>query len=325
MKKELRLPASRIKAAEVTKGEKWLGYLVGPAGALLVNAVLASYLNVFYTDVLKLTGVWGGAFLMVFPIVSKIIDAITNIVMGQIVDRTRTKEGKARPWLLLSAILMPITGVLLFTVPTASETVQVIWIMVSYNLFYSIAFTSYNMSHTLMVPLSTRDTTDRGSLSVFNQIATIMMSGILVALLFPMERLFESYIAAQLKRHLDSSVYTVTAQEGSRWLFNEPTSFTMRPDLVIRKGGEVVILDTKWKVLNPDKPNGGISQADMYQMCAYQRKWDARHTTLIYPKPAYSTDTIPKSYYAEDGTRIRLWFVDLLDLKGSIRELEAGF
>ena len=119
MKRELRLPASRINSKDVTKSEKWLGYLVGPAGALLFNAVLASYLNVFYTDVLKLTGVWGGAFLMVFPIASKIIDAITNIVMGQIVDRTRNKEGKARPWLLLSAILMPITGILLFTVPTA--------------------------------------------------------------------------------------------------------------------------------------------------------------------------------------------------------------
>ena len=99
----------------------------------------------------------------------------------------------------------------------------------------------------------------------------------------------------------------------------------MRPDLVIRKGREVFILDTKWKVLNPDKPNGGISQEDMYQMCAYQQKWGARCTTLIYPKPAYSADAIPKSYYADDGTQIRLWFVDLLDLEESIRELEAGF
>ncbi len=186
MKKELRLPASRIKFNEVTKSEKWLGYLAGPAGALLFNAVLSSYLNVYYTDVLKLTGVWGGAFLMVFPIVSKIIDAITNIVMGQIVDRTKTREGKARPWLLLSAILMPITGILLFTVPTASETVQVIWVMISYNLFYSLAYTIYNMSHMLMVPLSTRDTKDRGGLSVFNNISNTMITGIIVALIFPM-------------------------------------------------------------------------------------------------------------------------------------------
>ena len=92
----------RITSENVTGKEKWLGYLVGPAGAMLLNAVLASYLNVYYTDVLKLTGVWGGAFLTVFPIVSKIIDAITNVIMGQIIDRTKTSQGKARPYLLLS-------------------------------------------------------------------------------------------------------------------------------------------------------------------------------------------------------------------------------
>ena len=180
------LPASRVKSETVTKSEKWLGYLLGPAGALLLNAVLATYLNVYYTDVLNLTPLWGGVFLTVFPIVSKIIDAITNVVMGQIIDRTRTKEGKARPWLLLSAFLVPVTGVLLFTVPEGSDTVKAIWVMISYNLFYSFAYTIFNMSHNLMVPLSTRDGTARGGLSVFNQITTIMMSGILVALVFPM-------------------------------------------------------------------------------------------------------------------------------------------
>ena len=177
---------SRVTSTDVGRCEKWLGYLIGPAGALLLNAVLATYLNVYYTDVLKLTHVWGGAFLVVFPIISKIIDAITNVAMGYIIDRTHTSQGKARPWLLLSAPLLAVTGVLLFTVPAASETVQVIWVMVSYNLFYSFAYTIFNMSHNLMVPLSTRNTTQRGGLSVFNQIATIMMSGILVALVFPM-------------------------------------------------------------------------------------------------------------------------------------------
>lgn len=148
--------------------------------------MLATYLNVYYTDVLKLTHIWGGAFLVVFPIVSKIIDAVTNVVMGYIIDRTHTPAGKARPWLLLSAPLLATTGILLFTVPSGSESVQVIWVMVSYNLFYSFAYTIFNMSHNLMVPLSTRNITERGSLSVFNQIATIMMSGILVALVFPM-------------------------------------------------------------------------------------------------------------------------------------------
>ena len=177
---------SKITSDHVTAKEKWLGYLLGPAGALLLNAVLGTYLNVYYTDVLNLTPLWGGAFLVVFPIISKIIDAITNVIMGYIIDRTHTPEGKARPWLLLSAPLMAITGILLFTVPQASETVQAIWVMVSYNLFYSLSYTIFNMSHNLMVPLSTRNTQERGALSVFNQIASIMMSGILVALIFPM-------------------------------------------------------------------------------------------------------------------------------------------
>ncbi len=73
---------SKVHGEQVKASEKWLGYLLGPSGALLLNAVLASYLNVYYTDVLKLTSVWGGVFLTVFPIISKVVDAITNLGMG---------------------------------------------------------------------------------------------------------------------------------------------------------------------------------------------------------------------------------------------------
>ena len=173
---------SRVRSQNVTGTEKWLGYLAGPCGALLFNAVMATYLNVYYTDVLGL----GGLFLVVFPVISKVIDAITNVIMGYVIDRTRTKQGKARPWLLLSAPLVAVTGVLLFVVPSGDEILQIAWVMISYNLYYSIAYTIYNMSHNLMVPLSTRNTAQRGVLAVFNNISTIMMSGIVVALVFPM-------------------------------------------------------------------------------------------------------------------------------------------
>lgn len=177
---------SKIKSPNVEKKEKWLGYLFGPAGALLLNAVLATYLNVFYTDVLNLTGIAGGLFLGIFPIVSKVIDAITNIIMGYVIDHTKTKEGKARPWILISAPILTVAGILLFTVPRSNQTVQIVWVILSYNLFYSFAYTMFNMSHGLMTPLSIRDPKQRGGLSVFNQIDTIMMSGIVVALVFPM-------------------------------------------------------------------------------------------------------------------------------------------
>ena len=87
MSMESKLLDSRIKTRSVKNSEKWLGYLLGPAGALLLNAVLATYLNVYYTDVLNLTGLWGGMFLMIFPIASKIIDAVTNVRERERTDR----------------------------------------------------------------------------------------------------------------------------------------------------------------------------------------------------------------------------------------------
>ena len=177
---------SKIRSQNVSGKERWLGYMIGPCGSLLFSAVMGTYLNVYYTDVLNLGTVWGGMFLVIFPIISKIIDAITNVIMGYIIDRTHTKQGKARPWLLLSAPLLTVTGILLFVVPSGNMTLQIIWVILSYNLYYSVALTIYNMSHNLLVPLSTRNTAQRSVLAVFNNIATIMMSGILVALVFPM-------------------------------------------------------------------------------------------------------------------------------------------
>jgi GPH family glycoside/pentoside/hexuronide:cation symporter len=177
---------SRIKSANVRASERWLGYFAGPAGAAILNTVLISYLNVFYTDVVKIGWLWGGAFLVVFPIISKIIDAITNVIMGQIIEKTRSRQGKARPWILISAPLITISCILLFTIPKASGTVQMIWVMASYNLFYSIAYTMYNMSAILMVPLSTRNTKQRDALALFTTIGMTMVPGMLITMIFPM-------------------------------------------------------------------------------------------------------------------------------------------
>lgn len=177
---------SKVSGDEVRKKEQILGYLIGPAGALLLNAVLGTYLNVYYTDVLKMTSIWGGFFLVLFPIVSKLFDVLVNIMMGYLIDRTKTRQGKARPWLFISAPMVALSGLLLVIVPQSNLTVQIIWVMISYNLYYAFSFTIFNMSHNLMAPLSTRDSAARGKLSVFNQIANVMITGILVALVFPM-------------------------------------------------------------------------------------------------------------------------------------------
>lgn len=177
---------SHIRSANVTNKERWIGFFLGPAGVILLNAILATYLNVFYTDVLKLGGLWGGLFLMVFPIVSKVIDAFTNIIMGQIIDRTRTRQGKARPWLLVAGPIVAISAVLLFLVPNAGTAVQVIWIIFSFNLYYSIGYTVYYMSHSMMVPLSTRNSKQRDGLAMLTNMAMAIIPGMFVALLFPM-------------------------------------------------------------------------------------------------------------------------------------------
>ncbi len=178
---------TRIQSANVQNSERWLGFFAGPGIIYITYYVVAgTYLNLFYTDVLKVSGLWGGLFLTIMPIVSKIIDAITNIVMGQIVDRTRTKQGKARPWLFVAGPLMALSGILLYAVPNAGNTVKIFWITLSYNLYFAFSFTMYNMSHGLMVPLSTRNTRQRDALALFTNMGTNMIPGALVYIIVPM-------------------------------------------------------------------------------------------------------------------------------------------
>lgn len=177
---------SKINSENTTLKERVFGYLLGPVGALFLNAIMGTYINLYYTDVLKLTAIGGGAFLTIFPLVSKILDAATNVLMGYLIDHTRTKQGKARPYLLLAAILLPIAGILLCAVPAASQTVQLIWVVLSYNFFYAISATIYYMSHNMMIPLSTRNSEQRTTLSTFASIANLVLAGTPAGVLVPM-------------------------------------------------------------------------------------------------------------------------------------------
>lgn len=173
---------SRITSANTQGSEKWLGYFFGPCFVYMTYyCVAGTYLTQFYTDVLHITGM----FLTLMPVISKIIDVLTNIVMGRIIDRTRTKQGKARPWVLISGVFMTICGILLYAIPRASYTVQIIWVIVSYNLFFALAFTIYNMSHILMVPLSTRNTKQRDALALLSSTGTSMLPGMVVNIIMP--------------------------------------------------------------------------------------------------------------------------------------------
>lgn len=174
---------SRITSANTQNSERWLGYFLGPCLMYMVYyGIAGTYLTQFYTDVLQISGI----FLILMPMISKVIDAVTNIVMGRIIDNTRTKQGKARPWVLISGFMIALTGILLYTVPNANYTVQIVWVIFSYNLFFALAFTIYNMSHTLMVPLSTRNTKQRDTLALLTSTGVNMIPGMLVTIIMPL-------------------------------------------------------------------------------------------------------------------------------------------
>ena len=175
---------SRVPADRVTGREKLLGYFMGPIAVMVMNAILSNYLNVYYTDILKIGGIWGGMFISMFPLVAKTLDVLTFIYMGLAVDRTRSRQGKARPWIFFSAPLMVVCLVLLFAVPTGNDNLTALWIFTSYTVFYAVAFTMYSTAHTLLVPLATYDANERQQLSTVAN-TPAMAAGSFVAILFP--------------------------------------------------------------------------------------------------------------------------------------------
>ena len=177
---------SRIKSPDTTKKEMWLGYLVGPGLIITTNACVMGFINNYYTDVIQVGYLWGGAFLVLMPIIANIIDAFTNIIMGRLIDSTKSRQGKARPWILLSAPMLVISGVLMYVLPKGSDTVKIIWICFSYVLYDSVAYTVFNMSSMVTVPLSTANSKQRDKLAMMYNVAMNMISGMFAALLFPM-------------------------------------------------------------------------------------------------------------------------------------------
>lgn len=150
------------------------------------------------------------------------------------------------------------------------------------------------------------------------------------ALLFPMEQVFEAFVARWIKRIFEEEsdgAYKVSAQDRGYYLFDIPKKFRLRPDIVVRKTGTApVIMDTKWKRLRPDPGmNYGISQADMYQMYAYSKKYHTSDIWLLYPLNENVADLEDISFVAERHEDIKVnvsvFFIDLADYKKSILKL----
>ncbi len=164
---------SAIRSDEVKLPEQLIGYLIGPFGASLTSGIFTAFLNKYFTDVLQLDT----SFLSALQLVSTILIVAANLAVGQLIERTRALAGKARPWILLSALTVSVSSVLLFVVPFESETAKMVWIAVAYNLYYAVAYPIYSTANSTLVSVSTRDSQKRGSMASFVNIAGLGVMG----------------------------------------------------------------------------------------------------------------------------------------------------
>ena len=143
------------------------------------------------------------------------------------------------------------------------------------------------------------------------------------ALLFPMEKVFESFVAKQLKKCFLDLDWEVSSQDKGYYLFDSPRQFALRPDIVItRDDGSQIIVDTKWKSLvDNSRLNYGISQADMYQMYAYSKKYETPEIWLFYPVNEEMRNHPDISFDSYHGVNVRLFFVDVANIETSLQSL----
>ncbi|ANO33133.1 restriction endonuclease [Vibrio breoganii] len=132
-----------------------------------------------------------------------------------------------------------------------------------------------------------------------------------LSLLFPMEAVFESYVASILRKQLEGKAELLT-QARSKYLVthNDQNKFQLKPDLLIRQsGGDAIVLDTKWKLLDTSEHNYGISQSDMYQMFAYGHKYLGGKGDLYLIYPSHDGFREPIVHHFDFKNELRLWVV----------------
>ncbi len=178
---------SKIRSESVTKKERIFGYCLGPFGVMLLQSIVNSYFNQYLTDVLGFTvdkGMWIATFMVVFPVFSKFLDAITNVIMAGILDRTTCRQGKLRPWMILSLPIIVISIIMMFAIPDMDARAMAIWVVIAFNLFYSVGYTMWYMAYEMSAALSTRDSKQRSGNSIIGQITKNIGTG-MISILFP--------------------------------------------------------------------------------------------------------------------------------------------
>ncbi len=144
-----------------------VGYAFGDFSSCLIWQTITIYLLFYFTHV---AGVEQGAAVAIIS-ASKIIDGLTDILMGFIIERTHTRFGKVRPYLLTMGLPLAASLVMLFSVPASLSTHgKLVWIFVSYNLVTSVFYTALNVPYSGMHNFLTDDSMERSRLSILRLI-----------------------------------------------------------------------------------------------------------------------------------------------------------
>ena len=135
-------------------------YGLGDSACNVVYGLCSTLLTFFYTDYVGVDIALVG----IIFLITRFFDGVSDIIMGFITDRTHSKWGKARPWILWMSVPYAVTFVLLFLIPAdASAWVQGIYIFVTYNLVNTVVYTALNLPYSTMASLITRDEKSRAS------------------------------------------------------------------------------------------------------------------------------------------------------------------
>ena len=123
------------------------------------------------------------------------------------------------------------------------------------------------------------------------------------ALLFDMNRLFESYVGNFIKKKLPDAIL----QHRGKYLTGKPRGFALKPDIFLRYKNQNYIADTKWKIV---KSKDDISQADLYQLYAYGKKYNCGKLYLIYPRIS-GVDQKAMKFRYENNMWLNVLYFDL--------------
>ena len=142
-----------------------LSYGAGAFGKDLVYAIVATFYMFYLTDICKISPIFIGNLFLA----ARLFDAVNDPVMGLIVDNTRTRWGKFRPWILLGTVLNAIVLVFLFLNPALSASQQLTYVAVTY-LLWGVTYTLMDIPYWSMIPALTDDAKERDTISVVPRI-----------------------------------------------------------------------------------------------------------------------------------------------------------